>query len=222
MEQEAAPFIAKQGLRRLSPEEVPWPDTLPFVAYKGDVGGMEVVLVWAGKDERYGCNNVATTASTLSTYTAILAFSPQLVISAGTAGGFRSAGAEIGDVFISTKSVFHGRRISGSHHYDEYGFGHYRSPPVEVLARKTGCKLGVVSTSDSLDHTPRDLQMMRNEGTSVKDMEAAAIAWVCQTMRVPFIGVKSVTDLVDGEHATLDEFTANLALASERLQDKLG
>ena len=37
----------------------------------------------------------------------------------------------------------------------------------------------VVSTGDSLDHTATDLEIMRSEGAQVKEMEAAAIAWVC-------------------------------------------
>ena len=42
----------------------------------------------------------------------------------------------------------------------EYGFGHYRSPPLEILANRVNCKIGVISTSDSLDFTPKDLQIM--------------------------------------------------------------
>ena len=66
-------------------------------------------------------------------YTSITAFEPDIVISAGTAGGFRSAGGEIGDVYLSTKCVFHSRRIMSGDHgndYEEYGFGNFRSPPV--------------------------------------------------------------------------------------------
>lgn len=38
---------------------------------------------------------------------------------------------------------------------EEYGFGHFRSPPLMKLAHEAGLKLGVVSTSDSLDCSPR-------------------------------------------------------------------
>ena len=55
----------------------------------------------------------------------------------------------------------------------------------------------------------------------MKDMEAAAIAWVCQQLKVPFLGLKSVTDIVDGEHPTDAEFYSNLRLASQELQVKL-
>ena len=64
----------------------------PFKAYCGQLSNssVEVVLVWAGSDPRFLVNNVATTASTASAYASILGFQPDLVLSAGTAGGFSS------------------------------------------------------------------------------------------------------------------------------------
>ena len=110
---------------------------------------------------------------------------------------------------------------AGDGELEESGFGHYRSPPLLGLARAAGLKLGVVSTSDSLDATPLDLQLMAGEGASVKEMEAAAVAWTCQQLGVPFVALKSITDLVDGAHATRGEFESNLATAAASLQAKL-
>ena len=168
-------------------------------------------------------NNVATTAAGITTYAAVQGFSPDMVISAGTAGGFKEKGASIGDVYLSTKCVFHSRRIPEGDQGDleEYGFGHYRSPVLDGLATEAGLKQGVVSTSDSLDCTEIDLTLMRSEGVSVKEMEAAACAWICQQLKVPFIALKSVTDIVDGGKVTQDEFYGNLHMASEALQEKL-
>jgi hypothetical protein len=78
-----------------------------------------------------------------------------------------------------------------------YGFGHFRSPPLAGLARHCRLKTGVVSTSDSLDATAGDLELLRAEGAAVKEMEAAAVAWVCQQVRTPFFALKSITDIVD-------------------------
>ena len=177
---------------------------------------------------------------------------PDLVISAGTAGGFRSSTACIGDVFVSSKCIFHSRRIPAARGvYEEYGFGHFRSPPLAGLARQCGLKIGVVSTSDSLDASPRDLELLRAEGAAVKEMEAAAIAWVCQQLHVDFFALKSITDIVDrdevvpppapaslhptdsctalpmpsdaaiAEGETQEQFYRNLAHASSNLQAKL-
>jgi 5'-methylthioadenosine nucleosidase len=68
-----------------------------------------------------------------------------------------------------------------------------------------------------------DTPIMRRgtTGASVKEMEAAAVAWTCQQLGVPFVALKGITDLVDGEHATRDEFERNLATAAASLQEKL-
>ena len=62
---------------------------------------------------------------------------------------------------------------------------------------------------------------MKENDASVKDMEAAAIAWTCAMSEIPYLGVKVVTDIVDGGIATQEEFMANLASAAESLQKAL-
>ena len=147
---------------------------------------------------------------------------PLLTIRHSYLWGFRSGGAQIGDVYLSTKCVFHARRIPEMNgHLSEYGYGHYRSPPLGRLVAQLDLKQGVLSTSDSLDCSPIDLQLMQTEGAAVKEMEGAAIAWVCSQLNVPFVAVKSITDIVDGGKPTEDEFYQNLKKASEQLQTKL-
>lgn len=219
MQEEAEPFIKKHDLKQKTPS--PFLAGMPMICYCGVVSKIEIFLIWTGRDERYKVNNVATTAASVATYAAICAFKPELVLSAGTAGGFGAIGASVGDVFLSTKCVYHNRLIPAGTHFEEYGFGHFRSPSLPLLAARCGLKMGVVSTSDSLDCTAQDLELMRSEGASVKEMEAAAVAWVCQQANVPFVAIKSITDIVDGPETVESEFYANLKTASEALQDKL-
>ena len=54
-----------------------------------------------------------------------------------------------------------------------------------------------------------------------KDMEGAAIAYVAHQMQVPMLALKSVTDIVDGEHPTPEEFMKNLGTAAKSLQEAL-
>ena len=54
------------------------------------------------------------------------------MINAGTAGGFRAKGAEIGDVFVSSTIRNHDRRIAIPS-YDAYGIGEYHSVPTVNL-----------------------------------------------------------------------------------------
>lgn len=84
-----------------------------------------------------------------------------------------------------------------------------------------GYKSGVVTTSNSLDHCEMDDKVMLENDASVKDMEAASIAWVMELNKTPFFAVKVVTDIVDGDRPTHEEFLENLAAASKSLQEKL-
>lgn len=87
--------------------------------------------------------------------------------------------------------------------------------------------MGNVSTSNSLDHTERDDEFMLENNAHVKDMEAAAIAWVIENCyskngeTLPFFAIKVVTDIVDGTKATETEFLSNLHVASKKLSDTL-
>ena len=64
----------------------------------------------AGPDKRFGVDNVGTGPAALSSYLTLLTFKPDLLISSGTAGGFKAQGAAIADVFVGTKFVNHDRR----------------------------------------------------------------------------------------------------------------
>ena len=167
---------------------------------------------------------------------------PDLVLSVGTAGGFAQRGATIGDVFLSTKCVFHARRIPEASRtekpnpnvvvLEEYGFGHFRSPNLVGLAHAANLKQGVVTTSDSLDTTEKDMELMMAEGATIKEMEATAVAWVCHVAGIPFAAIKSVTDIVDdleGHHGnnfvggtnTKEMFDSNFDTAVNALKEKV-
>jgi len=62
---------------------------------------------------------------------------------------------------------------------------------------------------------------MLENGAHIKDMEASAIAWSCALHDVPHFGVKVVTDIVDGDKATAEEFMENLGKAADSLQGAL-
>ena len=65
----------------------------------------------AGKCQLHGVDNVGTVPAAVTAYLAVHEFKPDLVISVGTAGGFKSKGAAIGDVFLATAFANHDRRI---------------------------------------------------------------------------------------------------------------
>lgn len=62
---------------------------------------------------------------------------------------------------------------------------------------------------------------MQEHNASVKEMEVAAIAYVTDHANLPLIAVKVVTDIVDGDKPSHEEFLENLHKAAESLQTQL-
>ena len=187
------------------------------LVYQGHLNGMKITVVKNGKSSKFGVDNVGTIPATLAAYIAITTIQPDLVINAGTAGGFQRKNASIGDVFIGTKFKNHDRRIPIPG-FDKYGIGDYDGINVNKLAKDLGFKIGTVTTSNSLDHNADDDRIMLENDASVKDMEAAAIAWVAEETKTPFFALKVVTDIVDGDRPTQEEFLENLGAAAKSLQ----
>jgi len=225
MEAEAKPFIEHLGLEKAVGF---FPEHTPFLAYTGKHGNCKVTVITNGKDCVYGTgvDNCGTVPAALASFLAMNKMTMEapdkehLLINAGTCGGFKRKGAEIGDVFLTTGVANHDRRIPIPD-FVPYGLGTLETVNAKKLAERYNYKMGVCTTGNSLDKTEKDDELMLGNGASVKDMEAAAIAWSCELHKIPFLGVKVVTDIIDGGVPTQDEFLENLHEASKSLQDAL-
>jgi len=206
----------------------------PCVMYTGEHAGARVTVVWNGRCRSHEVDLVGTVPAALGTYAALHALRQaagpgscppvDLVISAGTAGGFRARGAAIGDVYVSSSVLHHDRRIPLPGGFEAFGLGRVESTPTAALrAALPALKLGVVSSGNSLDYTDRCIEIMTKHGAHVKEMEAGAVAWVARDLFgcPAMFAIKAVTDVVDGERATADEFLANLGAAAAALQETL-
>ena len=213
MRAEAQPFIEHYGVELLDGFFAP----LPCLCYHKELAGSDLYVVLNG--EQHGSDLVGCEAASVTTMAAIQKIQPDLVVNSGTCGAFRSNGAQIGDVYLGCGVMFHDRRVPGDDVWGTQALGNY---PVwegtAALARRLGYKLGKVTTGSSLDMQPCDEQIIRENHGELKDMEGAAVAFVCSLFHVPILLVKSVTDLCDSGAATIDEFRRNLALASEHLR----
>lgn len=174
----------------------------------------------AGKCATTGMDTVGTAPASLFSYLAIQAFSPDLVISVGTAGGFRSKGAGIADIFVATATVNHDRRIPIPG-FDEYGIGKSLTVSAPNMREALGFKSGVVSSGNSLDYTAEDMKLMMEHKAAVKEMEAAAVSWSASFFKCPVLCLKSVTDIVDGHKPAQEEFLENLHKAADALQESV-
>jgi 5'-methylthioadenosine nucleosidase len=90
---------------------------------------------------------------------------PDLVINAGTAGGFKAKGAAIGDVFVSSRTLNHDRRIPLPG-FQEFGIGCHDAYPTVKLRAALGYKHGAVTTSNSLDFTTVRANIMHTDVSS--------------------------------------------------------
>jgi nucleoside phosphorylase len=221
MRAEADPFRAR--LAGFSPWQ-PLSPPLPALFCSASLHSRPVHLVIPGSDQRFHVDSIGTQPAAVTAFAAISRFRPSLIINAGTAGGFSSAGAAIGDVYISDGPVaFHDRRVPlGA--FEPAGIGSYPSLECRALAASLNLKLGRLTTGDSLDLCDADARQIAPTNSTlppVKDMEAAAIAWVAGLFGIPFIGLKAITDLVDHEHPTAAQFERNLEMAVARLAETL-
>ncbi|XP_010943418.1 5'-methylthioadenosine/S-adenosylhomocysteine nucleosidase 2 isoform X1 [Elaeis guineensis] len=190
MQTEALPLVNKFQLSEDTDGSL-FPKGVPWVRYHGKYKELDINLVWPGKDSVLGVDSVGTVSASLVTYASVQALKPDLIINAGTAGGFKAKGACVGDVYLASDVAFHDRRI-----------------PIPV---------GKLSTGDSLDMSPQDEAAILANDATIKDMEGAAVSYVAGLLSVPAIFVKAVTDIVDGEKPTPEEFLQNLIAVTAAL-----
>lgn len=215
MQTEALPLVAKFGLAEDADGSV-FPKGVPWVRYHGTYKGLHIDLVWPGKDIILGVDSVGTVSSALLTFASIQALKPDLIINAGTAGGFKAKGACIRDVYLPSHVAFHDRRIPIPV-FDLYGIGSRQTFSTPNLIKEVNLKVGRLSTGNSLDMSPQDEASILANDATVKDMEGAAVAYVADLLSVPAIFVKAVTDIVDGDKPTAEEFMQNLIAVTAAL-----
>ena len=213
MEAEAAPVRSALGLVAESEQLHP-----NFSAEIWE--SSRVCLAINGLDQRYGVASIATQPAAVTTLLAIEKVKPSLVISAGTAGGFAKRSGYIGEVCVADSCFFHDRRIQ-LEEFTAYGYGNYPVADMEAIASSLGFRLGAVSSGNSLDAPDTDLASMNSYETVAKDMEAAAVAWVCEQFNVPFTALKVLTDLVDSDESTAEQFIGNFETATKRLGEAM-
>jgi len=216
MGQEAKPIVESLGLvesfNALHSE-------LPMRCFQKTIGMLNISLVIAGIDDRHMVDNIGSEAATLMAYESITRLKPDLLISAGTAGGFAKNGASIGTVYVSQEHfVYHDRHVPLPG-FDQSAVGSYPAAKVSRLAKNLHLKQGVISTGSSLEKSNKDIIVIEQHNAVAKEMEAAGIAWVAMLFKVPMMALKSITNLLDQVNKSENEFVNNLAFSSQCLQN---
>jgi len=217
MQKEAQPII--DSLELVEVERAIHPQ-LPMRCYQKQVGSLKLSLIVSGLDDRHQVDNIGSEAATLMAYEAITQLKPDLLISAGTAGGFAKRGAHIGTIYVSEEHfVYHDRHVPLPG-FDQSAVGRYPAAKVSRLAKNLHLKSGVISTGSSLEKSEKDVLVIDEHDAVAKEMEAAGIAWVAMLFNVPMMALKSITNLIDQDNKSEAEFVRNLETASKSLHDK--
>jgi adenosylhomocysteine nucleosidase len=187
-----------------------------YTFYSGTLAGVNVVLVQSG---------IGKVAAALATALLIQHYTPDAVINTGSAGGFDPA-LNVGDVVISTE-VCH-------HDVDVTAFGYrmgqvpqmpatFSAHPQLIKAAEQSIqalgfcqtKQGLIATGDSFICDPARISVIRQHFPAMLavEMEGAAIAQVCHMLNIPFVVIRSLSDIAGKESP--QSFEAYLAVASK-------
>jgi len=181
--------------------------------YKGIISNKKYILVRAG----IGKVNAARTTQIL-----IDKFDIEYVINLGSAGGLNNI-LNIGDIVLGEKLVQHDFDVTAFGR--EKGFipetGKYFESDNKILTNFQSIQLdnikiikGTIASGD-IFCTSNDLKnTIHNEfNADCVEMEGAAIAQVCMLNNIPFIVIRSISDIPNGKNTI--EFNEYLKLASK-------
>lgn len=187
----------------------------------GTMKGMDVVLLRSG---------IGKVNAAMSTTILLHSFKPDVVINTGSAGGV-NPDLQVGDVVISTE-VRH-------HDVDVTAFGYqYGQVPKLPAAFKADDKLreiavncakkiahihvvnGLIATGDSFMNDPIRMEFVQSQFLDLQavEMEAAAIAQVAHQFQVPFVVIRSLSDIAGKEsNISFEQFLETAAVHSASL-----
>ncbi|MEI6896131.1 MAG: 5'-methylthioadenosine/S-adenosylhomocysteine nucleosidase [Psychromonas sp.] len=166
--------------------------------YQGKLNGKDVVLTKSG---------IGKVAATIATTLLVERFQPDTIINTGSAGGYDN-NLNVGDIVISTEVRFHDVDLTAF----GYEIGQMAQLPAAFNADKKLIDIaqqaaqtikdisiiqGLICTGDIFMADPQKAKIaLNNFPTMVAcEMEAAAIAQVCHQFKLPFVIIRSLSDI---------------------------
>jgi adenosylhomocysteine nucleosidase len=189
--------------------------------YNGKIDNQEVVLLKSG---------IGKVNAAMGTALLIEKFHPDVIINTGSAGGFHKE-LNVGDVVISTEVRHHDVDVTIFGY--EYGqvprMPAYFSPDDNLVsvAEKSAEKIneiqvvkGLIASGDSFMNDPERVELIRSKMPDLyaAEMEAAAIAQVAHQFEVPFVIIRSLSDIAGKDsNVSFDQFLETAAKNSAEL-----
>ncbi|WP_321410391.1 5'-methylthioadenosine/S-adenosylhomocysteine nucleosidase [Tolumonas auensis] len=170
--------------------------------YRGELAGHDVILTRSG---------IGKVAASIATTILLDRYAPDCVINTGSAGGFDPE-LRVGDVVISDEVRHHDVNVTA------FGYepGQLPQQPaafisdsklIEVATQvmhqlpELQSRIGLICTGDQFMCDPDHIEQVRQTFPSMMaaEMEAAAIAQVCHQFKVPFVVIRSLSDIAGTE-----------------------
>ena len=192
-----------------------------YTFYQGQLDGNEVVIVQSG---------IGKVAAALATAILIDKFQPDYVVNTGSAGGFEPT-LKVGDIVVSSEVRYHDVDVTAF----GYEIGQLPANPAAyiphqtlVSAAKQGitsldnitAMIGLITTGDTFMTKADDITKARANFPSMAavEMEGAAIAHTCHQFNVPFVIIRSLSDIAGAESPTsFDEYLETASVNSSKL-----
>ncbi|GGH89027.1 adenosylhomocysteine nucleosidase [Pullulanibacillus pueri] len=189
--------------------------------YSGELKGHQVIVLKSG---------IGKVNAAMATTLLINAFEPEVIINTGSAGGFNEQ-LNVGDIVISTEIVHHDVDVTAF----DYAYGqvpgmpatfkadkHLREVAVNSAKNMIDARVveGLIATGDSFMSDLDRVKVIKQIFPELQcgEMEAAAIAQVSYQFHVPFVIIRSLSDIA-GKDASVsfDEFLETAATNSGKL-----
>jgi adenosylhomocysteine nucleosidase len=192
-----------------------------YTFYQGQLDGNDVVIVQSG---------IGKVAAALATAILIDKFSPDYVVNTGSAGGFDPS-LKVGDIVVSSEVRYHDVDVTAF----GYEIGQLpANPPAYiphealVSAAQSGIEslqnittmVGLITTGDTFMTKDDDIAKARANFPTMAavEMEGAAIAHTCHQFNVPFVIIRSLSDIAGKESPTsFDEYLETASVNSSQL-----
>jgi adenosylhomocysteine nucleosidase len=198
-----------------------------YLKYSNSDGA--IIMLTPGVDNSFGLPEkpvarIGKVSAGVITTILVREYHPELIINCGTAGGIKSADAQIGDIIVADFVANHDIHIPLPG-YNDYGIRKIKTHSPESLGfLHHPYKIGTVSSGESFTTTEQEWQILRKNNAIAKEMEAAGILQALQILNYdkPYYIIKSITDIVDEsilEATNAEQFIKNFTFAMEELTE---
>lgn len=157
--------------------------------------------------------------SCICTTEIIKTIQPDLILNLGTAGGIKKKGVELKDLVLADYFSYHDHFMPN--YFKEYSIGKRKC---SLIPNLKNTKIGTVSSSYSTEISANSWERLNNSNILAVDMEANAIAEICEFYNIKFSSLKVITDLLDesnNKNDLVNEFITNFDSCMDILSDNI-